>query len=98
MSSAVDEAEVRLLYEQHSFDFEKRIEPMPMPPLDDVPAVAIEKVQEREKIARLLPGKNCGACGAPDCWALAGDVVRGTGHVEDCVFWSRGSTEQRNET
>ncbi len=98
MSSAVDEAEVRMLYEQHSFDFEKRIEPMPMPPLDDVPSVAIGKVQERERIAGLLPGRNCGACGAPDCWALAGDVVRGTGRVEDCVFQSRGPGEQRNET
>jgi iron only hydrogenase large subunit-like protein len=91
MSSAVDEAEVRTLYEQHKFDFERRIEPMPMPPLDTEPAVAIEKVQERERISNLLPGKNCGACGAPDCWALAGDVVRGLGRLEDCVFWSPGS-------
>jgi Na+-translocating ferredoxin:NAD+ oxidoreductase RNF subunit RnfB len=90
MESGVDEDEVRTLYEQHSFDFEKSITPAPMPPLDKVPSVAIGKVQERERIARLLPGKNCGACGAPDCWALAEDVVRGVGKLEECVFMSEG--------
>lgn len=88
MESKVDEAEVIRLYDQHRFEMEKRIVPSPIPPLDTVPSVAIGKVHEREKVANLLPGKHCGACGAPDCWAFADDVVRGEGRMEDCVFWS----------
>jgi Na+-translocating ferredoxin:NAD+ oxidoreductase RNF subunit RnfB len=34
----------------------------------------------------LLPSKNCGACGAPDCETLAEDVVRGEARIDDCVF------------
>ena len=40
----------------------------------------------REYGLHLLPGLDCGACGAPSCEALAEDVVRGTGQVTDCVL------------
>jgi len=86
MVSSVDEERVKQLYKEHSFDFKKRLMPEPMPPLGETPSVAIEKVQERKKLAEMLPGTDCGACGAPDCWSLAGDVVRGQAKIEDCVF------------
>jgi len=34
----------------------------------------------------VLPGKNCAACGAPDCATLAEDIVRGEASLADCVF------------
>ena len=34
----------------------------------------------------MLPGIDCGACGAPSCEALAEDVVRGQAKVNACIF------------
>lgn len=47
---------------------------------------ALEKYEQMEKIARNLPGLDCGACGAPDCAALAEDIVRGDATETDCIF------------
>jgi uncharacterized Fe-S cluster-containing protein len=47
---------------------------------------AIRKAKRRNKIFKQLPGKNCGACGAPDCRTLADDIIRGLGVLGDCPF------------
>ncbi len=47
---------------------------------------ALEKYEQMEKIAHDLPGLDCGACGAPDCSALAEDIVRGYATETDCIF------------
>lgn len=47
---------------------------------------ALEKYEQMEKIVRNLPGLDCGACGAPDCAALAEDIVRGEATETDCIF------------
>ena len=36
---------------------------------------AIEKLSRLDENTRSLPGKDCGACGAPTCAALAEDIV-----------------------
>jgi iron only hydrogenase large subunit-like protein len=38
-----------------------------------------------EEIAEQLPGTDCGSCGAPNCRALAEDIVRKKAKFEDCV-------------
>ena len=38
-----------------------------------------------EKIMRVLPGLDCGGCGAPTCKALAEDHIRGKGDVHSCT-------------
>jgi len=43
--------------------------------LDGDMARAIQKLARLDQITRSLPGKDCGACGAPECAALAEDVV-----------------------
>jgi anti-sigma regulatory factor (Ser/Thr protein kinase)/Na+-translocating ferredoxin:NAD+ oxidoreductase RNF subunit RnfB len=43
--------------------------------LDADMAKAIEKLSRLDEITRSLPGKDCGACGAPICAALAEDIV-----------------------
>ena len=68
------------------FRLSKSIRPVPIPPLDADTSFAIGKMRLREEIARKLPGKNCAACGAPDCATLADDIVRGLAKIEDCVF------------
>jgi len=46
---------------------------------------AKKMMEELESIVEQLPGLDCGSCGAPNCRALAEDIVRGTAHLEDCV-------------
>ena len=47
---------------------------------------ALEKYEQMEKITQDLPALDCGACGAPDCSALAEDIVRGYATETDCIF------------
>lgn len=44
---------------------------------------------EIERIRNLLPGMDCGSCGAPTCRAHAEDVVRGESKLDDCVIRMR---------
>ncbi len=45
--------------------------------LDDDMAAAMEKLARIDRLARALPGRDCGACGAPTCTGLAEDIVLG---------------------
>ena len=54
--------------------------------LDDDIARALDKYEQMEQITASLPGLDCGACGAPDCQALAEDIVRGEATETDCIF------------
>ncbi|MEA4890243.1 MAG: [Fe-Fe] hydrogenase large subunit C-terminal domain-containing protein [Clostridiaceae bacterium] len=69
------------------------VEPWPEPllpnnalKLDQNIMVALQKYEQMKKIAVNLPGLDCGACGAPDCEALAEDIVRGEATETDCIF------------
>ncbi len=47
---------------------------------------AIRKLKRIDKILCLLPAIDCGGCGAPNCHALAEDIVQGKARMTDCVF------------
>ena len=47
---------------------------------------ALEKLRKVDRILCQLPGIDCGACGAPNCHALAEDMVQGKAKMTDCVF------------
>ncbi len=47
---------------------------------------ALEKLAKVGKILCQLPAIDCGACGAPNCHALAEDMVTGKAKMSDCVF------------
>jgi hypothetical protein len=51
---------------------------------------AIRRQEEVDRILRLLPRKECGACGSPDCRTFAGDVVDGRVSLANCVFREGG--------
>lgn len=68
------------------FNFDRPVMPRPTMKLDDDMASAIRKMEQMEKIMEDLPGLDCGSCGAPNCHALAEDVVRGLATEMDCVF------------
>jgi len=63
-----------------------KVEHKPIMKLDEDFEVAMKKLEELEKIYEDLPGLDCGACGAPNCRALAEDIVRGKASITDCVF------------
>jgi iron only hydrogenase large subunit-like protein len=75
-----------MLSEEDWFRHDKPIKARPTLKLDDDMAVAMRKVEQMEKILEDLPGLDCGSCGAPNCQALAEDVVRGLATEMDCVF------------
>ncbi|MFQ8600355.1 MAG: (Fe-S)-binding protein [Oscillospiraceae bacterium] len=68
------------------YGFDLPIEYSPILKLDPNFIVAFQKMSEMQRIAKSLPGLDCGSCGAPSCKALAEDVVRGHAKVDDCIF------------
>lgn len=62
------------------------IEPSTVFQLDPDRAKALEKVAKVERIICQLPAIDCGACGAPNCHALAEDMVMGMAKMTDCVY------------
>ncbi|HHW98455.1 MAG TPA: 4Fe-4S binding protein [Firmicutes bacterium] len=71
------------------FSIKDEIVPRPMTPLATDMYSAIAKMERLETIERRLPGLDCGACGAPNCRALAEDIVRGRAREKDCVIKMR---------
>jgi iron only hydrogenase large subunit-like protein len=47
-------------------------------------AESMRMMADMQKFRELLPGIDCGACGAPSCKAFAEDVVKGKAHVNGC--------------
>jgi iron only hydrogenase large subunit-like protein len=82
----VKEEKVRSLVREHFFDFEDEIRARPVRPLARDLKGAIAAKREKDALLAQLPHKDCGACGAPNCEALAEDVVRGQAKRTDCVF------------
>jgi ArsR family metal-binding transcriptional regulator len=65
---------------------DRRMASLPTEGLAADPSRAIEKMAERARILQSLPGIDCGSCGAPNCRALADDIVRGEATVMYCIF------------
>lgn len=82
----VKEERVRSLLREHFFDLEEEIRGRPVQPLGVDLRKAIEMKRKMKGIREELPGKDCAACGAPTCEALAKDIVRGEAEPDDCVF------------
>ena len=47
---------------------------------------AIKKMSRAEEIYRTFPHLDCGSCGAPNCHALAEDIVNGEATETDCLI------------
>lgn len=62
------------------------VEYKPVMKLDQDISKAMEKLEMLENIYSGLPGLDCGACGAPNCRALAEDIVREIANETDCIF------------
>ncbi len=73
-----------------------KIEPRSMVKYDKDIELAIKKMESARKLKTLLPGIDCGACGAPSCEALAEDIVREQADINSCIFL-RTVFEKRGE-
>jgi anti-sigma regulatory factor (Ser/Thr protein kinase)/Na+-translocating ferredoxin:NAD+ oxidoreductase RNF subunit RnfB len=54
--------------------------------LDPDMGKAVQKLGRLQTLTRSLPGRDCGACGAPTCAALAEDVVMERASIELCPY------------
>ena len=59
-------------------------------------AEAIARMSAVESIYKTLPHLDCGSCGAPNCHALAEDVVRGETSTESCLIRLRDSQSKHS--
>lgn len=75
-------------------DFDKHLEPRPTQSLHEDMATAIQKMEQLDEILENLPGLDCGSCGAPNCRALAEDIVRELAVETDCVFILREKVKE----
>jgi anti-sigma regulatory factor (Ser/Thr protein kinase)/Fe-S-cluster-containing hydrogenase component 2 len=71
-----------------AFDRVRPARPRPGIRLDPDMAVAIRKLADLDAETRALPGRDCGACGAPTCAALAEDIVMGRAARALCPYVS----------
>ena len=60
--------------------------PRPGIRLDADMGKAIEKLARMQEVIHSLPGRDCGACGAPTCAALAEDIVMERAHIDLCPY------------
>jgi hypothetical protein len=84
--SVVDDSDTNTLYQKNFMSFTHSLKPVKATPLDANRIRAIQKAKQRNRIIKELPGKDCGACGAPDCRTLADDIIRGLALLTDCPF------------
>jgi serine/threonine-protein kinase RsbT len=62
--------------------------------LDADMSKAIQKLGRLQSLTRSLPGRDCGACGAPTCAALAEDVVMERAAVGLCPYLAPDAPEK----
>ncbi len=63
-----------------------KIKPRSMMKLDENMAEAMKKMRRVKEILKCLPDVDCGACGAPNCQALAEDIVQNRAVINHCIF------------
>ncbi len=76
--------------------WQKPLEPVSIMKLADNVREAMVKMARMNEISAMLPGLDCGMCGAPSCKDLAEDIVREKASIEDCAFFTSENTDGSN--
>lgn len=66
----------------------------PISRLSSSMAESMRMMADIQKIKETLPGIDCGSCGAPNCRALAEDIVKGQSNIEKCLIRLRGVKDE----
>ena len=82
-------AYVKKLYEKGWFFTDKQANPLEQTSPHRSISEGIERHKRVEKIMELLPGKECGICGSPDCRTFAEDVVDGKASLTSCFYLNK---------
>ena len=77
-------------------DFENILNAVGARVLSEDRNTAIAKMSEVEKIYKTLPHLDCGSCGAPNCHALAEDIIRCEALESDCLIKLRDTVGKQN--
>ncbi|MBA4389834.1 MAG: ferredoxin [Syntrophus sp. (in: bacteria)] len=80
------EKELLTMYEKGHFESTEPIRPNAIMTLDKDVSKALIKMEHLDQLTDELPGLDCGACGSPNCRALAEDIIRGIAFETDCVI------------
>lgn len=76
----------------------EEIRPIQVTKIDDDLLTAIKKMEQIEKVLSALPNIDCGACGAPNCRALAEDIVLRNGNINDCLVILKATLQPTEKT
>ncbi|MCP4578628.1 MAG: 4Fe-4S dicluster domain-containing protein [Deltaproteobacteria bacterium] len=61
--------------------------------------LSIDALNDIETLEKMIKGKNCAVCGAPDCRTFAEDIVSGRSSIDDCLmFRVRKATKKKVQT
>jgi hypothetical protein len=90
-------AEAEKRYVKGEYLIQQPINPRPIKSRDISFKEKIRRVKVQERYIDLLPGVDCGLCGAPTCEVFAADVANGYAKPEDCVFLDRERLEKLKE-
>jgi iron only hydrogenase large subunit-like protein len=82
------DALVEKYYEKGAYNLTQPLKPRPVQTPDSTIMEQIARVKTREDYINLLPGINCGLCGAPTCETFANDVANGQANPSDCILLS----------
>ena len=88
----ISEEEEKYIPEDYFFDELPVYKPLSR--LSDSIAESMRMMADIQKLRNELPGIDCGACGAPNCRALAEDVVKHCASPKDCII--RESLRRKN--
>ena len=85
------------IYNTDSITFEDvkthKIDPRSILKFDSDPMKALQKMEQSQKIAQILPSLDCGACGFASCKALNINIIEGNADLEYCFVLQRKKEE-----
>ena len=67
----------------------------PISRLSDSMAESMRMMADIQRLRNMLPGIDCGSCGAPTCRAFAEDIVKKTAKPEDCRINTGWNLEEK---
>lgn len=85
-------------YIPDNYLFNELPEYLPISRLSDNMAESMRMMADIQRLRNMLPGIDCGSCGAPTCRAFAEDIVKKNARPEDCrinLGWQQGMGEDK---
>ncbi|MBO5907707.1 MAG: 4Fe-4S binding protein [Clostridia bacterium] len=88
----IDKSEISV---PENYLFSDLPEYQPISRLSDSLSESMKMMGEIHRIRDILPGIDCGSCGAPTCRAFAEDIVRGTSCIGECPIKAIAEIRER---